>query len=519
MCFFARLTKKGKMEKLFRKAFLCIVFALSAAFAAQTVQPLKIWIMPNGVAPSETLASILTDFTKKTNIPVEIEVLDWGEAWNKISLTLKHGSDLPDVVQLGSTWVPYFAIRGEIKPLNELLGKIDSTQFTPVSWQSAHIDADTVIYSIPWFMDVRALLANKRLMKKNGISKEDVATYEGFKKAIRKINDSKETQEDGTKIRGYSFPGKSDWNIPHNFAPWVWGFGGDFIQKDSAGNWHANILSKETLLGISKYLAFVLDTLVSTDALQTNTTQIAQQFDNGELGFIVNTSEIGMQLRFSGEEGGLSGAPIAKDSLCILPIPRGSVGSTCFIGGSNLAIPSRSNRPEAIKLLLYLTGDKAADTYTKQIGFLPASQKVLEQWAQDDIYKDLVKAVETGRAYTPIPEWGDIEQTLVSMFTAIWDQVETPALYSEEKLYQILLQYTQEINVRLNYKANDIMTYEQFKDVWKQSLGSPNSANTEQMKEATSKDHIKSNLRIAPVIFILILFISFLRTYKRKRKK
>lgn len=506
------------MEKIFRKAFLCLAFALSAAFATQTVEPLKLWIMPNGASPTETLSVILKDFTRSTGIPVDIEVLDWGEAWNKISLTLKNGSDLPDVVQLGTTWVPYFAIRGEIKPLNGLLNGIDSSHFVPVSWKTTHIDEDTVTYSLPWFMDVRVLLANKRIMKQNGIQKEDVATYEGFRKAIRKINNAKEAQEDGTKIRGYSFPGKSDWNIPHNFAPWIWGFGGDFIHKDSAGNWHANILTQETLLGISKYLAFVLDTLVTTDALQTNTTQIAQQFNNGELGFIVNTSEIAMQTRFPGEEGGLSGAPIAKDSLCMLPIPSGTAGSFCFIGGSNLAIPSRNERPEAVKLLLYMTSDKAVNAYTKQIGLLPASKKILAQWSKDEIYKDLVKAVETGKSYTTIPEWGDIEQTLVSMFTAIWDQVETPALYSEEKLYQIMLQYTQEINVRLNYKTNDIMTYEQFEKVWNHAW-EVDKAEQQQPKEATSKDHIQNNLRIAPVVFILILFVGFLHSYKRKRRK
>lgn len=506
------------MERIFRKAFLCLAFALTGAIAAQKAQPLKIWIMPNGASPTETLTGILTDFTKETGIPVQIEVLDWGEAWNKISLTLKNSAEIPDIVQLGSTWVPYFAIRGEIKPLNGLLKGLDSTQFIPVSWQSAHIDADTVIYSIPWYMDVRAILANKRLMKKNGISKEDVATYEGFKEAIRKVNDSKETQDDGTKIRGYSFPGKSDWNIPHNFASWVWGFGGDFIKKDSSGNWHANLLSKETLLGISKYLSFIFDSLVTTDALQTNTTQVAQQFDNGELAFIVNTSEIVMQTRFGSEQGGISNTPIARDSICILPIPRGTAGSFCFIGGSNLAIPSRSNRPEAIKLLHYLLSEKAVDTYTMQIGFLPTTKKNLEKWKDDEIYKDLVKAVETGKTYTAIPEWGDIEQTLVSMFTAIWDQVETPALYSEEKLYQIILQYSQEINVRLNYKDSSFMTFDQFKEVWISPQNSLDSTSTE-MKEATAKDHIQNNLRIAPVIFLLILFISFLRTYKRKRKK
>lgn len=506
------------MERIFRKAFLCLAFALTGAIAAQKAQPLKIWIMPNGASPTETLTGILADFTKETGIPVQIEVLDWGEAWNKISLTLKNSAEIPDIVQLGSTWVPYFAIRGEIKPLNGLLKGLDSTQFIPVSWQSAHIDADTVIYSIPWYMDVRAILANKRLMKKNGISKEDVATYEGFKEAIRKVNDSKETQDDGTKIRGYSFPGKSDWNIPHNFAPWIWSNGGDFLAKEN-GKWRSNILSEKTLHGIGKYLNFILDTLVSSDALQTNTAQIAQQFNAGELAFIVSTSEIVMQTRIDGSKGGLANATIGSDSVVVIPIPQGDAGSISFIGGSNLAIPSGNKRPEAIDLLMFLTKDENLDAYTKQIGFLPASKKVLEDWSNDEAYKVMVKALKTGRTYTTIPEWGDIEQILIAMFSAVWDQLEIPALYSEEKLYDIFAKHTAEIDKRLGYTTSNIMTFAEFQTIWRKALKKQEIANNDSITQQQSASTDESGSSATPWVFGIMVLLGFAFAFNKRRKK
>ena len=171
------------------------LIALSAAiFFSQSIaaDSLSIWIMPNGASPQEKLEQQLDAFTQKTNIPTKVTVLDWGEAWNRISTMLETGNNVPDVLQLGSTWVPYFAARGELKPLNAYLDNIDSNRFVPVSWYTSHIDSDTLYYSIPWFIDIRPVLGNKRIMEKYGISSADIETYKGFSDAIRKVNQGKE---------------------------------------------------------------------------------------------------------------------------------------------------------------------------------------------------------------------------------------------------------------------------------------------------------------------------------------
>ncbi len=497
------------------RIFASVALAVSAVFASK--QPLTIWIMPNGASPKEKLEQALAQFTQQTGIPAQVQVLDWGEAWNKISTALESGENAPDVLQLGTTWVPYFAARGELKPLNTILPQINPDRFVPISWSTTHIDSDTTIYSVPWFIDIRPVLGNKRILKKNGITRESITTYQGFMDAVRKVNEAKETLEDGVKVRGYAFPGKSDWNIPHNFAPWVWSNGGSFVKKDSTGNWQANIMDEHTLLGIGRYLKFVLDTLVSPEALQKNSAQIAQQFNNGEFAFIIHTAEIIMQTRIHDDRGGLSNARIGTDSVDVFPIPLGSEGSVSFVGGSNLAIPSKSTRPEAEKLILYLTQDDNLDAYTKQIGFLPASKNVLNSWSTDSAYRVLVKALETGRTYTTIPEWGDIEQILVAMFSAVWDQLEIQALYSEEKLYDTFIEYSKQINKRLGFQGTTVMTLAEFQALWHKIVNPTDEP--EKPKEATSTDHIRNNLRIAPWLFAILFVFGFASAYKRKRKK
>lgn len=517
------------MSGWFNKSF-CGKFSFSASLLATLLatssfaapKPLTMWIMPNGASPQEKLEQRLEIFTKQTGIPTKVQVLDWGEAWNRINLALEGKQEAPDVLQLGTTWIPYFASKKVIKPLNSWLPEIDSTRFVPVSWNTTHIDGDSVIYSVPWFIDIRPILANKRIFKEHGFTKESVSTYRGFINAIKKVNAANESLDDGTKIHGYAFPGKSDWNIPHNFAPWVWSNGGSFVKKDENGKWHASILSEETLLGIGSYLHFVMDSLVLPEVLQTNTAQVAQQFNNGELAFILNTSEIVMQTRFEGSMGGLSNARIGSDSVLVIPIPKGANGSVSFIGGSNLAIPANNNRHEAKDLILFLVNDENLDAYTQQIGLLPSSKSVLVEWSKDDDYRELVAALETGRTYATIPEWGTLEQLLVSMFSTVWELMEIPSLYSTEKLYEIFKQYSIEIDKALNYPTSNMMTLAEFEDTWKDIFDNKihSNMNPTQNDSSTAEPSIvSSNLSKAPFVFLFMVLMGFVFNFRRKSKK
>jgi multiple sugar transport system substrate-binding protein len=502
-------------------AFLAF-FAISSAFAAE---PLTVWIMPNGASPQEKLEQELELFTKSTGIKTKVVVLDWGEAWNRISTALNTGKDMPAVLQLGTTWIPYFASRGELLELNPSLSKIDPSRFVPVSFYTTHVDGDTSIYSVPWFIDARAILANERILKELNIKANDISTYKGFLKALKKIKAASLKLDDGTPIQAYAFPGRNDWNIPHNFAPWIWSNGGNFVVKKN-NTYQSNLLSPKTLQGIALYLNFVLDSVVDAANLNLNTAQISQQFNNGEIAFILNTSEIVMQTRFQVEDGGLLHSRIGNDGVVVFPVPSGSAGSVSFIGGSNLAIPAKyKNKKQALDLLLYLTQDQFLDAYTKQIGFLPPSKKVLESWSQDSVYNVLVECLKNGQTYRGITQWGEIEGILGKTFSSIWASMEIEGLYSEEKIYSILRENDSLINVALGVnQPKDIISLEQFKTLWSSTLEEMKMdeifSSEEKMSEAANKNEEKSivDKKVSIGIFILMLLFGFIFAYQRKKK-
>ena len=493
----------------------------SVAFAAE---PLMVWIMPNGASPQEKLEQELLIFTKKTGIPTKVVVLDWGEAWSRISNALNTGKDLPAVLQLGTTWIPYFASRQELLTLNPWLPQIDSSRFVPVSFQTTHIDGDTSIYSVPWFIDARAILANAKILKELHIKEADIKTHKGFIKALKKIKNASLKLDDGTPIQPYAFPGRNDWNIPHNFAPWVWSNGGAFIKKSASG-YSSSLMDTNTIIGIARYLNFVLDSIVDPTNLNLNTAQISQQFNNGELAFILNTSEIVMQTRYQIQDGGLLNSRIGNDGVLVFPVPEGDAGSVSFIGGSNLAIPAKyKNKQQALKLLLFLTEDPFLDAYTKQIGFLPPSKKVLESWSQDSIYRVLVECLKDGMAYKSIPQWGEVENILGKTFSSIWASMEMKDLYSEEKIYSILRQNDSLINETLGSPQIDsTLSFTSFEKIWINALNELNSSSissSAQKDSAATLNQTKSfsDKKLSIGIFVLMMLFGFIFAYQRKKK-
>lgn len=445
-----------------RMLFSCMLAVWGAVQAHAAPRPLEVWIMPNGANPQGILEERMRQFQKETGLTATVVVLDWGEAWSRISGALENGEG-PDVVQLGTTWVSYMAAKGYLAPLNDHLPTIRPERFVETSWNTTKVDGDTNIYSVPWFMDVRVLLGNKRLVDSLRIQAADIATYRGYVDVLRRLHGAVMAYPDGTPISPYGFPGKSDWNIPHNFAPWIWSEGGDFIKKDGQGKWHSALLEPHTVVGIHKYLRFVLDDLINLATLRDNTAQVAQRFNNGEQIFVLNTSETIMQTRIPESEGGLQGSRIGLDGVVAFPVPAGSGGSVSFIGGSNLALPmSKKDDKNAQRLLFFLTRADNLDLYTRKIGFLPPDRNVQKVWAQDEGYRVMVEQAAKGRTYPNIPDWGSIESQLIEMFGSIWSMLDVGGLYSEEALYKILVDYNEKVNSILHAPAADVPTLDAF---------------------------------------------------------
>ena len=159
------------MFKRFYSIALFVTLALCGVVQAYAVPELRamptppdtlvLWVMDQDINAGSALQKLMKKYTRQSGIPVKIRFVDWGAAFDELNKTLVNeageGTDYPDVLQLGSTWVPYFAKAGLIKPVTELLDAVDTSRFYPEAMKSTHIGRDSVVYAVPWFLDIRGL--------------------------------------------------------------------------------------------------------------------------------------------------------------------------------------------------------------------------------------------------------------------------------------------------------------------------------------------------------------------------
>ncbi|GIQ71127.1 extracellular solute-binding protein [Xylanibacillus composti] len=438
-------------------AFLLLVLVTAACTSTPTVQNLNqtaeptdsktvsldMWIISNDQKQYHDLLDVLQPYREAhPDIALEIKVLDWAPAWSTIVKAVSEGTG-PDVLQLGTTWVPAIAAMDGLEELTTLVDEIGGSEsFLPASWQTTGIQGDPAIYAIPWHVDARAVYYRTDVFEQAGIDPDEAFdSWESFLEALRSVNG---TKIDGAAVHAFAIPGKHDWDIMQNFFPWIWGAGGQVLTADGQ---QAAFNSEAALEGILYYMNLVREGLVDETSLAKNSRQVEDDFADGKSAAVISGPWLASRLATPHERGGKA-ETVAARHYAIAPIPAGPEGRATFIGGSNLSIVKHSERKaEAWELIKYLSSPEAQARYAEVTGFLPARLEVLDAAANepDTALAAFAEAASYGRSFPSIPQWGPIETTLVNHISAIWDMVASDSDY-EDKIRAVLNDAVEEVN-------------------------------------------------------------------------
>jgi multiple sugar transport system substrate-binding protein len=380
---------------------------------------LKMWIMPNGPDPLGAIQEEIEAFEKThPNIHIEVEVLDWGAAWPKITTAATSGEG-PDISQLGTTWVAAIAAMGALRPFTaeEIAAMGGAENFVEASWQTCNPVGSGFTVAIPWFVDTRAIIYREDVLEKVGLDPgEAFATWDSFDAALARI------KEADLGIAPIGFPGKNDWNVLHNFAPWVWGAGGEMLNP---GNTAAVFNSPEAIAGFKFYASLFTKGYTQPDVLELNSAQVDGRFSSGEVAMVISGPWMVKGSRTPTDQGGWSESEAAQ-FLAVHEIPAGPAGRYTFVGGSNLTVWNASqHQKEAVEFVKFLVSRESQIRYNLNIGMLPAVKAALADPAfkDDPDYGVFVQAVENGKSYPAIAAWGPLESAMVKNLGALWDDV------------------------------------------------------------------------------------------------
>jgi multiple sugar transport system substrate-binding protein len=147
----------------------CLVLLLTACSRdATNVTVIKFWTIGR---EGEVVPELLRDFERlHPGVRVSEQQLPLTAAHEKL-LTAFAGDALPDIGQLGNTWIPELATLGALEPLQGYLdtsNAVPRDDYFPGIWDTNVIGGR--VYGIPWYIDTRLLFYRKDLLARAGFA-------------------------------------------------------------------------------------------------------------------------------------------------------------------------------------------------------------------------------------------------------------------------------------------------------------------------------------------------------------
>jgi multiple sugar transport system substrate-binding protein len=156
------------MKPRFAFLVLLVLALLTACSRTDERTVLRFWGMGR---EGEVVAELVAEFEREhPDIRVDVQQLPWTAAHEKL-LTAFAGDALPDVCQLGNTWLAEFAALGALEPLDARVAPskvVARDDYFAASWNTNVIDGR--LLGIPWYLDTRVLFYRKDLLARAGFA-------------------------------------------------------------------------------------------------------------------------------------------------------------------------------------------------------------------------------------------------------------------------------------------------------------------------------------------------------------
>ncbi|MDE3058737.1 MAG: sugar ABC transporter substrate-binding protein [Bacteroidota bacterium] len=393
--FFASLTMTMNSSFLLFFFFFSTFFFSSCSHMNNGEKVITFWAMG---AEGENVQKLVNEFEKlHPDIHVRVQQIPWTAAHEKL-LTAFAGNSMPDIFQLGNTWIPEFHALNALEPLDTWIASsrsIKSENYFSGIWQTNIVDS--AVYGIPWYVDTRVVFYRK-----------DVLTQAGFPDGPKSWQDWQTASK-----RIVAIEGKNNYAIllPTNewVPPVVMGLGcGSPLLKDN--NCYGDFSGKEFMTAFEFYISFFRQHFAPVAI--TEVTNVYQAFETGFVSmYITGPWNIG---EFSRR---LSASMQSKWMTAPLPSIDGNGAGFSLAGGSSFAMYRLSNhKKEAWQLIEFLSQPSSQLEFYKLTGDLPARR---ETWEDSTFVNNkYIKAFRTQLEYVKpmpqVPEWEQIAMKVQS---------------------------------------------------------------------------------------------------------
>jgi N,N'-diacetylchitobiose transport system substrate-binding protein len=298
-----------------------------AAGSASQDRTLTVWMM-DGDLSSQAVAAINARFEAATGAKVRVQIQEWDNINTKISTALAQ-DDTPDVLEIGNTDVPLFAATGALSDITAHQAELTAGQ-TWLPGLTGPATVDGKLYAAPLFAGNRAVIYNKRIWAKAGVTAPPTS-YAQLLTDLDKVKAANPAPD----FSAFNFPGQY-W---YGALQFVWDAGGQLATQDSSGKWHGALESPAAQQGLTAWKQFQNRySGAASRNVDTKSPDQAAMFATGKTATILDSSVNTV----------LKDNPALKDGIGTFPFPSSTPGRTqpVFLGGSDIAIAARSRHQD-----------------------------------------------------------------------------------------------------------------------------------------------------------------------------
>ncbi|MBZ9533757.1 sugar ABC transporter substrate-binding protein [Cytobacillus oceanisediminis] len=362
---------------------------------ASNSEVLTVWGMGDEV---KQLPKMAEEFTKETGIEVKIQAIPWASAHDKL-LTAVASKQGPDVLQMGTTWMPEFQAAGALADMGEYIDKYDN--LNPDNFFEGSVETtkfDDKYYAIPWAAETRVLFYRTDILESVGYT-EAPKTWEELEDAAKKLS------ERGDNMYGLNVDSKEQ-TLGFMFARQN---GSDLLSDDGKPHFNeAPFVEAVTYLNDMIQKGYAPKQDLGMDVSQTfSGDAIVPMFISGPwMVKAVNDT-----------------VPDIEGKWATAVLPSGKENNFSSLGGSNLTIFEHSKKKDQAAQFIDFMVKK--ENQLKWLELTNAMPTVKEAWndeklAGDPLYQVFGEQMENSRPMPLIPEFEEIAQNYLKHFEKIY---------------------------------------------------------------------------------------------------
>ncbi len=410
------------MKRWLILCMLCVAF-IGCAKKEAAQEPVKLWVGGQVAELGSSWDKILADFTKETDIPVDVQLFGFDTYYDRLVTSLEGGSGADVAFADLGGWVPTFASKGWLSPMDDFL---DTWEGTDEIWSNLWptVTYENSLYGVPWYTDDRLLLYNKKMFREAGLNPDAPPTTWDELLEVSKI-----LTENG-KL-GYGLSGTQTEHTSLGFIVFLYGNGGQLLSDDYSSAAFNTQAGLETL-EFYKELAEFSPNPVS--------------YHEDDYRNLMAQNRVAMSI------GGPWSFPLIEkanpeivDDYSVALHPYGKSPAS-VLGGWALIVPESSkNKENAEKLIEYITTKDTWIYFLEENGGpMPSRRDAAEESPRlqsDPKWQTVLSVYPTAVPRPPIPEYPQISLEIQKMVQSVLLDEKSPeqALQDAERAVNRIL--------------------------------------------------------------------------------